>query len=122
MSMLYGSFSFATMLVIAIRSTSSSSMSKMEMVSFMVGQTSLRRFAGHPVVLDGAHHFDELRKFHRLDHVAGHAVAEACNPVCLIARSRQDDHRDGLERRILLHDGEELDAVHARHVQVEEDE
>src|SRR5512134_1105917 len=64
----------------------------------------------------------ELRRLEGLLDVAAGAHLEAADRVLFLALGGDDDDRDVLVGGFLLHALQELEAVHHRHVDVEEDE
>src|ERR1700730_8675185 len=73
----------------------------------------------------GGDFFDEpvqLRGLEGLLHVSLGSHLEAPDGVFFLPLGGDDDDRDGLVGGLLLHPLQELEAIHDRHVDVEEDE
>src|SRR5690606_27441586 len=73
-----------------------------------------------PELAQRAHGLEELVDIDRLHHVGIDAEVPAARKVVLFARGRQDHHRHALEALVLARLGEDLQAVHARHLDVEQ--
>src|SRR5882762_6798962 len=74
----------------------------------------------HPKKSELAHNFEESFEFDRLHHVGVHADVVALHDVLFFPGRSQHDDRNRPQHRVLLHGAQNLEAIHLRHLQVEQ--